>query len=98
MVKERTESMLLTLKRFGEIMDPMTNKGTKMTTLTHTEISNQLELASAITLAHFGSYAYAAGMFQTQLSMVLVTLPRHKQLEVLTSIKSITAQYEQKVA
>jgi galactose-1-phosphate uridylyltransferase len=76
----------------------MTNKGTKMAKLTRTEIAAVLQHASEITREHYNSYAYAAGMFQVQLELVVATLPRHKQLEVLSIIKNVTSQYEQKVA
>jgi hypothetical protein len=70
----------------------MTKKYTKE------EINDVINEFADTTRAHFGSYSYATGALQFQLTTLLADAPKHKQEEVLKTIKSLTEKYSKEKA
>jgi hypothetical protein len=69
------------------------------TKYTREQINTALNEFADTTRAHFGSYSYATGALQSQLTTLLADMPRHKQAEVLRVIKDLTEKYsKEKVA
>jgi hypothetical protein len=50
------------------------------------------------TRAHFGSYSYATGALQFQLTTLLADAPKHKQAEVLRVFTDLTEKYSKEKA
>lgn len=57
--------------------------------LTRNEINCKLQELCDITYAKYESYAYVAGVFQSQLTDVMIDMPKHKQAEILKIIASL---------
>ena len=66
---------------------------------TSEQINTVLNEFCDTTRSHFGSYSYATGALQFQLTALLADAPKHKQEEVLGVIKGLTEKYsKEKVA
>ena len=66
---------------------------------TRAQIIDVLNEFCDTTRSHFGTYSYATGALQMQLSALLADAPKHKQAEVLGVIKGLTEKYsKEKVA
>ena len=57
---------------------------------THSEIMNTLKQASDASYKKYGSYSYAAGMFESSLATLVADLPRHKQAEFIRHMEAMT--------
>ena len=69
------------------------------TKYTKAQINDVLNEFCDTTRSHFGTYSYATGALQMQLSALLADAPKHKQAEVLGVIKDLTEKYsKEKVA
>lgn len=64
-----------------------------MTKATYSEISAVAKEFSSVTRAHYDSYAFACGAYESILSAIVADLPKHKQAEVLRNLQSMTAKY-----
>lgn len=60
---------------------------------TSEQINTALNEFTDTTRAHFGSYSYATGALQFQLTTLLAGSTCHKQAEVLRVIKDLTEKY-----
>lgn len=60
---------------------------------TSEQIKQVLHELGEVTYQHFGSYSYAAGVLESQLTNLLANAPRAEQAIVLTTIKGLTVKY-----
>ena len=62
------------------------------------QIIDVLDEFCETTYEHWGTYSYATGALQMQLSTLLADAPKHKQEEVLNNLKALTAKYSKEKA
>ena len=63
------------------------------------DINDVLDEFCETTYKHWGTYSYATGTLQQTLVTLLADAPKHKQAEVLSNLKALTAKYsKEKVA
>lgn len=67
-----------------------------MAKVTYDEIMTELRTTSAATYEKYDSHSYACGMYEAMIASMVLDLPKHKQLEVIRSLKA--AQERMKIA
>lgn len=67
-----------------------------MAKMTYNEIQAELNLLANASRAKYGSEAYSAGYFQSQLASLIMDLPKHKQLLLVQTFRKSTAEIELK--
>lgn len=58
------------------------------------EIQAEVKLFNQAVYKRFGNHSYAAGYFESKIATILAMLPRHKQAEILVSLRQSTAVVE----
>jgi hypothetical protein len=67
-----------------------------MTKVTYSEIANELRETSKVCMETKGSYSYATGAYESILAGIVVDLPKHKQAEVMRTLKMVREHLEGK--
>jgi hypothetical protein len=65
----------------------MIRKGCEMAKFTYVEFANELRDTSKIALQTKGSYSYVTGLYESILADLAADLPKHKQAEVMRSLR-----------
>jgi hypothetical protein len=63
-----------------------------MTKATYSEIANELRETSKVCMEVKGSYSYATGVYESILAGLVADLPKHKQAEVLRTLRLLREQ------
>jgi hypothetical protein len=63
-----------------------------MTKATYSDIANELRETSKVCMEVKGSYAYATGVYESIIADIVADLPKHKQAEVLRTLRLVREQ------
>ena len=63
-----------------------------MTKVTYSEVANELRETSKVCMEVKGSYAYATGVYESILAGLVADLPKHKQAEVMRTLRLVREQ------
>jgi hypothetical protein len=63
-----------------------------MTKVTYSEVANELRETSKVCMEVKGSYSYVTGVYESILAGLVADLPKHKQAEVMRTLRLVREQ------
>ena len=65
-----------------------------MSKVTYSEITNELRITSQLCMDTYATYSYVTGTYESILAGLVADLPKHKQAEVMRSLRNARERLE----